>query len=71
MYASNWLCHERKKCLYETNGQNWISYHATWVIGLENKMEVLKMAEKGWSQLPSGEDSQSRATDSTNTQRTN
>jgi hypothetical protein len=50
-YASNWLCHEFKECLVQTNSQNWISYHATWVKGLEEKMKVLKMANEGWLSL--------------------
>jgi hypothetical protein len=50
MYASNWLCEERKKCLYETNSQNWINYHATWVLA-QKKMGVLKKAQQGWESL--------------------
>jgi len=51
MYAANWLCETRKKCLVKTNSQNWIDYHATWVVGLEKKMEVMKMAQEGWKNV--------------------
>ena len=51
MYAANWVCATRKQCLVKTNSQNWIDYHATWVKGLENKMEVLKMAQEGWENV--------------------
>ena len=51
MYAANWVCSTRKQCLVKTNSQNWIDYHATWVVGLENKMEVLKMAQEGWKNV--------------------
>ena len=51
MYAPNWLCETKRKCLYDTNSQNWINYHATWVVGFERKMEVLKKAQEGWSKL--------------------
>ena len=54
-YAGNWVYADTKNCVVKTNGQNWISYHATWVIGLEKKMEVLKTVEEAWSQLRSGE----------------
>ena len=50
-YAGNWACKTKSECLVKTNSQNWISYHATWVIGLEEKMEVLKMAKEGWLSL--------------------
>ena len=51
MYAQNWLCETKRKCFYDTNSQNWINYHATWVVGFERKMEVLKKAQEGWSKL--------------------
>ena len=42
MYAGNWECQTKGGCYVGKNGQNWTSYHATWVIGLVIKMEVLK-----------------------------
>ena len=36
-YAGNWVYAITKNCVVKTNGQNWISYHATWVIGLEKE----------------------------------
>jgi hypothetical protein len=50
-YAENWACETKGECLVKTNSQNWISYHATWVIGGGRKMQVLKMAEEGWLNL--------------------
>ena len=51
MYAGNWECQTKGGCYVGKNGQNWTSYHATWVIGHEMKMEVLKKAQEGWENL--------------------
>ena len=42
---------KQRGSFYDTNSQNWINYHATWVVGFERKMEVLKKAQEGWSKL--------------------
>ena len=44
-------CQTKGGCYVGKNGQNWTSYHATWVIGHEMKMEVLKKAQEGWENL--------------------
>jgi hypothetical protein len=67
-YAANHQCATRGVCEVYNESQNWVSYHATWVVGLEKKMEVLKKAEEAWLQLRSGGESQSSATEGATTE---
>ena len=52
-YAANWQCSTRGVCSVYTKSQNWISYHATWLQGLESKMAILTKVEEAWSKLSS------------------
>ena len=54
-YAANWQCSTKGVCSVYTKSQNWISYHATWLQGLESKRAILTKVEEAWSQLRSGE----------------
>ena len=52
-YAANWQCSTRGVCSVYTKSQNWISYHATWLQGLESKRAILTKVEEAWSKLSS------------------
>ena len=47
MYASNY---KGKYCV-EEHSANWITYHATWVVGHDAKMIVLRKAQDSWQAL--------------------
>jgi len=52
-FAANWQCSTKGVCSVYTKSQNWISYHATWLQGLESKRAILTKVEEAWSKLSS------------------
>jgi len=47
LYASNY----KGKDSVEEHSANWITYHATWVVGHDSKMNVLRKAQDSWKSL--------------------